>query len=144
MILVDANLLLHAYDETAPQHEPARRWLASLLDGSVTVRFPLVSLLAFVRIGTNPVVFDQPLAPDEAIAIVRSWLERPGAAVAEPTAHHWEVLATTMADGQVRGPQATDAHLAALTMEHGGTLHTADRGFARFPDLRFTNPLVEH
>jgi toxin-antitoxin system PIN domain toxin len=110
--------------------------------GPAPVRFPLVSLLAFVRIGTSPRVFERPLGPADAIGIVTRWLQRPFTALASPTSRHWTVLAETMTGGQVSGPAAADAHLAALTMEHGGVLHTSDRGFARYPGLRFANPLA--
>lgn len=141
MIVVDANLLLYAYDATSDHHAGARTWLETILDGPEPVRFPLVTLLAFVRIGTNRQVFEHPLDPDDAVGIVARWLRPPFAAIAAPTAQHWQVLAETMRDGQVRGTATTDAHLAALTIEHGGVLHTADRGFARYPGLSLANPL---
>lgn len=141
MILVDANLLLYAYDTSSELHDAARGWLESLLNGREAVRFPLVTLLAFVRIGTHPDVFAQPLNAAEAIGHVTRWLQSGDTGIAEPTRHHWSRLADMMQRGQVRGAPTTDAHLAALTIEHGGVLHTVDRGFARYPDLRTLDPL---
>lgn len=141
MILVDANLLLYAYDSSSPHHAPARRWLADTLSGEEEVRIPLASALAFLRIGTHPGVFRRPMTPSEAVEIVAEWLARPGVELAEPTAAHWATLGPMARDGQARGPLMTDAHLAALTVEHGGVLFTTDRDFARFDGLKFRNPL---
>ncbi len=142
MILVDANLLLYAYDSSSPQHASARQWLEATLSGDEEVRIPLVSALAFLRIGTHASVFQRPLAPSEAIGIVKEWLERPGVELAQPTAGHWGTLDPLARDGQARGALMTDAHLAALTVEHGGVLCTTDRDFARFEGLKFRNPLT--
>ena len=141
MILIDANLLLYAFDASSPRHEPARRWLEETLDGVDPVRFALQSILGFVRISTNPTVYERPLLADEAIAIVESWLSRPTAGVATPGERHWRILADVARAGQARGPLLMDAHLAALAIEHGALLATTDRGFARFPGLRFRNPI---
>ncbi|MGH2428242.1 MAG: type II toxin-antitoxin system VapC family toxin [Candidatus Limnocylindria bacterium] len=142
MILVDANLLLYAYDSSSPQHAPARKWLETTLSGDEDVRIPLASALAFLRIGTHPSVFRRPLAASEAVRIVSEWLERPGVELAQPTVRHWATLGPLARDGQARGPLMTDAHLATLTVEHGGVLFTTDRDFARFEGLKFRNPLT--
>lgn len=141
MILIDANLLLYAYDESSPNHAAAHAWLEVVLAGDDEVRIPLTSLLAFVRIGTNPLVFHEPMTPADAIGIVAQWLEQPGVEVASPTARHWTTLKGLARDGQARGPLMMDAHLAALTIEHGGVLFTTDRDFARFEGLKFQDPL---
>lgn len=142
MILVDANLLLYAYDASSPQHASAKRWLEKALSGDEEVRIPLTSALAFLRIGTHPSVFRRPLAASEAVGIVAEWFQRPGVELAEPTAVHWATLGPLARDGQARGPLMADAHLAALTVEHGGILYTTDRDFARFDGLKFRNPLT--
>ena len=142
MILVDANLLLYAYDSGGPRHPAARTWLEAVLSGVEPVRFPLQSILGFVRICTNPTVYERPLRPDDAIAIVESWLGRPAAGIASPGDRHWRILADVARDGQARGPMLMDAHLAALAIEHGAMLATTDRGFARFPGLKFKDPLT--
>lgn len=142
MIFVDSNLLLYAYDAESPRHEPARAWLEGTLEGDEEIRIPLTSALAFIRIGSNPSVFRVPLDPDRAVGIVRAWLERPGVELGLPTDRHWQTMSRLVVEGQARGPLVMDAHLAALTMEHGGVLYTTDRDFARFDGLRFTNPLA--
>jgi toxin-antitoxin system PIN domain toxin len=141
LILVDANLLLYAYDSSSARHRPARRWLEGVLSGEEPVRFALASLLAFLRISTNAAVFRRPLSARDAIALVTAWLDVPVAGIAEPTDRNWSVLEDLACSGQARGPLLMDAHLAALAIEHGATLCTTDRDFARFPKLRFRDPL---
>jgi toxin-antitoxin system PIN domain toxin len=141
VILVDANIPLYAYDSGSPRHGPARAWLERTLSNTEDVRFALVTLLAFVRIATNSSVFARPMDPGTALAHVGSWLGRPNVSIATPSERHWTVLAEVAAAGQARGPLMMDAHLAALAVEHGATLMTTDRGFARFPRLRFRDPI---
>jgi len=142
MILVDANLLLYAYHPRDPRHEVSRAWLEATLSGGELVRFAWLSLWAFLRISTNPRVFERPLAPSEAEAAVSSWLSRPCAGILDPAERHWETLCSLVRDGQCVGPLVTDAALAALAVEHGATLHTTDRDFSRFPGLKWRNPLL--
>jgi hypothetical protein len=141
MTLVDANLLLYAHDPRATQHEASRAWLEAALSGSELVRFAWVTLWAFLRISTNPRVFERPLSTQEAGEAVSSWLAQPLAGVLEPEERHWEILAGLTRSGQTTGPLVMDAALAAIAIEHGATLHTTDRDFARFPGLRWINPL---
>ncbi len=142
MILVDANLLLHAYHPRSPLHEEARRWLEKVLSGPGLVRFAWVTLWAFLRISTSPRVFEHPLSPQEASATVSTWLARPNVGIVEPGERHWEILAGLMKKGQAAGPLVMDAALAALAIENGATLQTTDRDFHRFPGLSFVNPLA--
>ncbi len=142
MIVIDANLLLYAYDESSPDHAAASAWLESVLAGNEDIRIPLISLLAFVRIGTNHSVFHEPMTPADAVGIIEQWLDQPGVEMASPTAKHWTTLIKLARNGQARGPLMMDAHLAALTIEHGGVLFTTDRDFARFEGLKFRNPLT--
>ncbi|MEK6720001.1 MAG: TA system VapC family ribonuclease toxin [Chloroflexota bacterium] len=142
MILVDANVLIYAYDLGSPRQAQSAAWLERTLSSDEDVRFPLTTLLAFLRITTNPGVFERPLTASRAIGIVSSWLARPNVAVASTTDRHWEVLDATAEAGQARGPLLMDAHLAALASEHGATLATTDRDFARFPRLRTINPFT--
>ncbi len=141
MILLDANLPLYAYDADSPLHTSARTWFEEALAGEETVGIPLATLLAFIRITTNPSVYRSPLPVREAIAIVREWLNETSTRVAHPTELHWDLLSDVAERGQARGPMLSDAHIAALAIEHGATLYTTDRDFARFPRLRFRNPL---
>jgi hypothetical protein len=142
VIVVDANLLLYAYDSAAKDHARAREWLEETLSSPDPVGLPWACLLAFLRIGTNPRALARPFSIGEATAIVGSWLAQPCVTIAEPGERHWEVLSGLLAAGQIRGPLVSDAHLAALTIEHGATLATTDRDFSRFDGLRTVNPLA--
>ena len=141
MTLIDANILLYASDTASVHHEPARRWLEGSLSGPETFGFAWVALLAFLRIGTNPRLRKNGPTLEEAAAMVADWLARPAVTLLNPGERHWEILRDMMTAGQARGPLITDAHLAALAIEHGATLATTDRDFARFPGLKFFNPL---
>ena len=142
MIVLDANILLYAYDSASAFHGKARAWLENVLSGSEPVGLPWQSALAFVRIATNPRLSGERLSPEEASQIVDSWLAQPNVRLLAPGDHHWPLVRRMIVDGQARGPLVTDAELAALTIEYGGVLHTTDRDFARFPGLRWTNPLA--
>ena len=142
MILVDANLLLYAYDPRAAQHQASRIWLESRLSGSALVRFAWLTVWAFLRISSNPRVFERPLSMAEAEGHVSSWLAQPSAGILEPGERHWEILRQLTREGQASGPLVTDAALAAIAIEHGATLCTTDRDFARFPGLTWTNPIA--
>jgi toxin-antitoxin system PIN domain toxin len=143
VILVDANLLLYAYHPRAEQHEASQAWLEATLSGPELVRFAWLTLWAFLRIGTNPRVFERPLSTSEAEALVSSWLAQPTAGIIEPGERHWDILRRLIREGQTRGPLVMDAVIAAIAIEHGATLCTTDRDFSRFPGLKWTNPLVE-
>jgi toxin-antitoxin system PIN domain toxin len=141
MILVDANLLLHAYNPRSMDHDPSLRWLEATLSGPRLVRFAWVTLWAFIRIATSVRVFERPLTIDEASAIVDSWLAESAVGILEPGERHWSILQRLLAAGQAAGPLTMDAALAAIAIEHGATLHTTDRDFTRFADLSWVNPL---
>lgn len=141
MIVLDANLLLHAYDSESPLHAPARRWLEQALSGAVPVVLPWQSVTAFLRVVTNPRLGGQRFTLEEAAAVVDSWIEQPNVRLAAPGEHHWPLLREMLVEGQARGPLVSDAQLAALAIECGGVLYTTDRDFARFPGLRWLNPL---
>ena len=143
MILIDANLLLYAYDPRAGRHQSSRAWFESALSGSEFVRFAWVSLWAFARISTNPRVFERPLSAPEAAAAVSSWLEQPVAGILEPGERHLEIFSRLLVEGQAAGPLVMDAALAAIAIEHGATLYTTDRDFARFPGLDWVDPLAQ-
>ena len=142
MKLVDANLLLYAVDEASPQHGVAKPWLEEQLSGSETVAFAWAVLLAFVRLATNPRVFEAPLALDDALDLVDSWLEQPNATVLHPTDRHSRLLRELLAPLGTAANLTSDAHLAALSIEHGAELCSGDADFARFPRVRWLNPLV--
>lgn len=140
MILVDANVLLYAYHPRAEAHDRCRAWVEKAFSGDEPVAVAWVTVLAFVRISTNPRVFEQPLLAGEAVAAVASWLERPCVSVIEAGEACWEIFRQLVVDAQVTGPLAMDAFLAALALENGATLATTDRDFTRFPKLKLVNP----
>lgn len=140
MNLADANLLLYAYDTSSPRHELARAWLEENLNGREPFAIPWSSVHAFLRIGTHPSVFAHPLSIREAADAVESWLGLPAVHVPEPGPRYWPILQGLLIGGQARGNLVGDAHLAALAIEHGATLCTTDRDFARFPGLRVVDP----
>ena len=141
MILVDANLLLYAYDSESPHHEPARNWLESTLSSGQPVRFALVTLLAFVRIASDRRVYARPMPPPEACSLVEEWLALPNVRVLQPGPRAWRLLGRMCEEGQAKGAMVMDAHLAALATEHGARVATTDRDFMRFPDIELVNPV---
>ena len=141
MMLVDANLLLYAYDSESPHHAPARRWLAAELSSGRPVRLALVTLLAFVRIASDRRVFTRPLSPVDACALIESWLDQPNVQLLQPGGRTWQLLGRTCEEGQARGAMVMDAHLAALALEHGACIATTDRDFSRFPGVEVLNPV---
>lgn len=143
MKLVDVNVLLYAVDESSPHHALAKPWLERQLSGSETFAFAWAVLLAFVRLATNPRVFADPLTAQEALDLVDSWVEQPSATVVHPTERHSSLLRELLAPLGTAGNLASDAHLAALSIEHGAELCSIDSDFARFPRVRWTNPLAE-
>ena len=142
MKLVDANLLIYAANEQAPRHEGARRWLDTLLSGTETVALPWAVLLAFVRITTNPKIMVPPLSGSDALAYVNGWLALQCVMVPAPTKRHVAVLGDLLAATGIGGNLVTDAHLAALAIEHGATLCSCDSDFARFPGVDWLDPLA--
>ncbi|TDD66930.1 type II toxin-antitoxin system VapC family toxin [Jiangella aurantiaca] len=142
MILVDANILLYAHVVDYPQHEAARRWLDTALNGVSRVGLPWESLLAFVRLVTNPKLFPRPESAADAWLQVGEWLDADPSWVPVPTDRHREVL-DSLVPSVTRSTLVPDAHLAALAIEHGLALVSTDGDFARFPGLRWENPLAE-
>ena len=106
------------------------------------MRFAWLTLWAFLRIATTPRVFDRPLSTSEAAAAISSWLASPPPAIVEPGERHWDILRELVRDAQSTGPLVMDAVLAAIAVEHGATVYTADRDFSRFSGVRWTNPLL--
>ena len=142
MKLVDANLLLYAVDEGSPHHSVARPWLEERLSGSETFAFAWAVLLAFLRLVTNPRVFENPLSGEDAFDLVDSWLAQPNATVLHPTDRHSQLLRELLAPLGTAGNLTSDAHLAALAVEHGAELCSADADFGRFAGVQWTNPLT--
>ena len=140
-MLVDANLLLYAVDETSAEHDAARLWLIEQLNGNRRVGLPWPSLLAFVHISTHPAASAHPLHPDDAWRFVEEWLAAPTVWIPGPTDRHATVLGDLVRRYRIGGNLLPDAHLAALAIEHGLEVWSADTDFARFREIRWSNPL---
>ena len=141
MILVDANVLLYAEDQLSPRHAVAREWWDAQLSGRSPVCLCWTVLEAFIRISTNPRIFGHPLSLDQALTRVQSWFDQPCARLVDPTERHWPVFQKMLVDGQAVANLVSDAHLAALAVEHGCELISTDSDFARFPGIKWRNPL---
>jgi toxin-antitoxin system PIN domain toxin len=141
VILVDANLLVYAHVTAFPRHAAARDWLDGRLNGTPRVGLPWPSVLGFVRLVSNPRVFERPETVEQAWKQAQSWLDGPAAWVPLPTERHREVLSELLSTPALRANHVPDAHLAALALEHGLVLCSTDSDFARFPGLRWENPL---
>ena len=141
MILVDANLLIYAVNRDAFHHEASRNWLQGTLGGTLHVGLPWVCLLAFLRITTHPHIFPAPLRPDQALAYIESWLAQPFVNAVTPSEGHWPILRNLLRTAGSAGNLASDAHVAALAIEHGATVFSADHYFKRFPGVHHVNPL---
>ena len=142
MILPDVNLLIHAYNVESPSHAAARAWWEGALNSTRPVALTWAVLLGFIRLTTNRQVMAHPLLPAAACAHARAWLTRPYAAVVDPGVRHAEILFGLIEAVGTAGNLTTDAHLAALAIEHQAELHSTDADFARFPGLRWVNPLA--
>jgi uncharacterized protein len=141
-VLVDANVLLYAVDESSPFHQPAKRWLTDALGGPHRVALPWMSLTAFLRIGTNPRALADPMTPDEAWSFVDDWLAVDSVWVPEAGRGHADILRRLVVSLDLRGNLVSDAVLASLALEHGLAIVSADSDFARFPDLTWINPIT--
>ena len=141
MILPDINLLVYAYNSDSPGHSRAKAWWEACLSGQQPIGLPWAVILGYLRLMTNRSVLVDPFTPREAVGHIRSWLERPQVQVLQPGPRHLELLDGLMKDAQASGHLMTDAHLAALAIEHQAELHSNDADFSRFPGLRWTNPL---
>ena len=141
MKVPDLNLLIYAVDESSPHHERAAEWLVEALSGTEEVGFAWQVLLGFVRLTTNPSVFDLPPKVDEAFDYIDGWLAQPHAVIVAPAESHRALLRELLEPLGTAANLTSDAHLAALAIEHGAELHSADADFSRFPRLRWRNPL---
>lgn len=141
MKLPDVNVLLYAADDTSHHHANACAWLEAALSSTETIAFTWTVLLAFVRLSTRPAIFARPLDPSEALDLVDGWLAQPCATVVHPTARHAAILRDLLEQAGTAGNLTTDAHLAALAIEHGAELCSYDADFGRFAGLRWVNPL---
>ena len=141
MILVDANILLYAEDSLSHLNQQARTWWDGQLSQSELVCLCWPVLTAFIRISTNPRVYEYPLSLDLALARIQSWLDQPCTRIIHPTDSHWDVFQRLLREGQAVANLVSDAHLAALAIEYGCELASTDSDFTRFPGLKWFNPL---
>ncbi len=140
MKVIDANVLLYAVNEDAPNHEVSRRWMDTALSGREAVGFSWVVLLAFIRLSTDTALFPRPLGLEDAVGVVESWLSQPAAVTLQPTPRHLTLLHGLLASLGTAANLVNDAHLAALALEHGGEVLSFDGDFARFPGVRWRTP----
>ncbi len=143
MIVLDANILLYASDPSTAHHSHAYRYLHQVLSDKEAIGIPLQSISAFLRISTQKGVLRNPFSMKEAIAIVQEWLDLPHVRLLLPGDRYWPLFRRLVVEGHITGRSVTDAEIAALTIEYGGELQTNDHGFARFPGLRWRNPLTK-
>lgn len=142
-MLIDANLLIYAVDSTAPEHRKAADWLSDRLNGDRRVGLPWESLTAFFRITTHPRAMADPLQPADAWRFIQDWLAVDVAWVPVATERHGDVLAGLIDRYRISGNLVPDAHLAALAIEHGLEVCSADTDFARFTEVRWLNPVAD-
>ena len=142
MIIPDINLLVYAYDSASPQHQKAAKWWVSCLSGRTPVGIAWVVALGFIRLWTNPRVFAHPMTADAAARHVESWIERRNVRIVNPGPRHGELLFSFLREAGRGGNLTTDAHLAAIAVELGAVVHTADTDFVRFAGVKWKNPLA--
>jgi hypothetical protein len=142
VILVDANLLIYATDADSAHHARARAWVEELLSGATPVGLAWVVILAFLRITTRPGVLRRPYTPEQAFDFIDEWLTQPYVSALEPGEHHWPILRNLLKTTGTAGNLVSDAHLAALAIEHGCTVYSTDHDFKRFPGVEHVNPLA--
>lgn len=140
MVLVDANVLLYAVDSTSSRHSAALAWLEAALGAAEVVGLAWSVVLAFIRLSTNPSVFPNPLSTGQAMDQVESWFSAPASVIAEPTGRHLRLMRGLLSDAGTAGNLTTDAHLAALALEHGAVIISYDRDFERFAGVRHRLP----
>jgi toxin-antitoxin system PIN domain toxin len=143
VILIDANLLIYAIDTDSAHHARVRRWLEDMLSSDTEVGLAWIVVLAFTRITTRAGIMRRPLAPDQAIAYIDTWLAQPYVALIAPGDAHWPVLRNLLLSGGTAGNLTSDAHLAALAIEHGCKIASADNDFRRFPGITLVNPVID-
>jgi uncharacterized protein len=141
VIVVDANLLIYSYDVKSEDHKKSAAWLEEILSGTDAVGLPWPCICAFVRVVTNRRLAGMGVAVKDALGAVEEWLQSPNTQILVPGDQHWAMFRQMVFEGQASGALVSDAEIAALTIEYGGVLHTADRDFARFPGLRWVNPI---
>ena len=139
---IDLNLLLYAVNANSPRHQSAHAWLERSLSSNELIGLPWVVLLGFLRISTNRRIYPNPLETEQAIGVVHCWLSLPNTRILTPGEGHWPILRSLLMETGTAANLTTDAHLATLAIETSSELLTTDTDFARFPHLRWSNPLT--
>jgi hypothetical protein len=139
--LIDANLLIYAVDADSPHHARARRWLEDALSGTDWIGLPWIVILAFLRVTTRSGIMRRPLPVERAVAFVDEWLRQPYVALVGPGEEHWPAFRSLLLAEGAAGNLTSDAHLAALAIEHGSALASTDNDFRRFQGRGLVNPL---
>jgi toxin-antitoxin system PIN domain toxin len=142
MILPDINLLVYAYNADAPRHRKAKAWWEGVMNDGSVVGIPWAVACGYIRLMTHPRVLERPLPPAEAVGHVREWLARPATEVLVPGNRHLDILGRLLDEVGVAGSLTTDAHLAAMAIEHQCVLNSNDTDFSRFSGLRWVDPLA--
>ena len=140
MVIVDANVLIYAASERLPHHADAKRWIEDALSGPESIGFAWTAVLAFLRLSTRSGLFPRPLEPAVALDVVDTWLAAPPSMVPHPTARHASIMRELLLSSGTAGNLVSDAHLAALALEHGARICTFDRDFGRFSGIRTFAP----
>jgi uncharacterized protein len=141
MILIDTNILVYAFNQDAPEHQRARAWLENILSGNNPVGLPWIVIVSFLRITTNHKVMPKALQVEQALGYVDSWLQQPYVTPLNPGERHWVILHKLLHDSGTAGNLTNDAHIAAIAIEHGYTVYSADNDFKRFRGITHINPL---
>jgi toxin-antitoxin system PIN domain toxin len=142
VIVVDVNILIYSVNQDAPLHSRAKSWLEKAISGTETIGIPWNVLLAFLRLTTRPGLFRNPLKIDTAFDLIGFWLEQASVNIIHPGPRHQIILRDLLAPLGTGGNLTSDAHLAALALEHRAELFSSDQDFQRFPGLKWRNPLI--
>lgn len=142
MKIVDINLLIYAINKDAPHHSRAKKWLEDSLSDDEPFGFAWIVILGFLRIVTNGRIMPAPLTPEVAINLVNDWLQQSPSLIVVPTHQHWAIFKELIMPLGTAANLTSDAHLAALSIEHGARLYSTDNDFSRFQTLRWTNPIA--
>ncbi len=142
MRIIDVNILVYATNRDAPLHSRAKEWLNGVMSGEGSIALPWIVLVGFLRLTTNRRAMPSPLGTEEALALIDAWVSQPNVTLLAPGEQHWRILRELIRESGTAGNLTTDAHLAALAIEHRAELCSADGDFARFKALRWTNPLA--
>ena len=141
MVVPDINLLVYAYNSSSPNHTKSRLWWEHLLNGGTPVGLPWIVAIGFIRIMTDNRIMIKPMNPRKTIGLVQQWLDAPGVSILEPGPGHLGIMTDLLSQTTVAGRLTTDIHIAAIAIESHGEVHSNDRDFDRFTDLRRHNPL---